>query len=784
MNRWRDLAAILAGRWQIPVAICALVGGAVALNHMKPPKRAVAFDAVLADVLRLAEAGAYFDAADVAANLLELKPPLPIEQQATLHDALAEIIYQQESRRGLPNRRNAGLLLEHHHAALACGHRPSTRAALRAGQAYEWFGRGQPAIDAYRSVLEQGPTTEARRMALQGLVRLLDGQSEAAQERYGYIQALLSEESVSPAYLWQTLQYAVQAALDQRDLERARQLLAIHGQRLKRSDLRGYHDYLWAWVHIQEGQTDLAERFLDRVDQWLAEHAVVGADMDRAGYLPALVRWLRGRLDLADARPQAALTHFDEALALQSHGPVLGATTIGRAQALAMLERHEAARQAVRTTLARRGTDVATRSVVLPRLRRAMVELRDSRHEQGDYENAIRYLELAFELATTAEPTVRLDLLEQLAHESELAAAAAERDGARALHRAAGEYYERAANSARSEEPRHAALLWAGATQFDQAGQTADARRLLTQFVKNHALDPRMPRALLQLGQAYAAEGQWDHAISCYERVIEGYPRLEESSRARLQTAHCLRARGSAHYAEAESVLRGLLEDEHIAPQARVFRDALFELCDLLYQQRACARAISCMEDFLAFYPDDPECCRVRFMLADAYRRSAYALRDDESRGPLAGRREAARERFRRAAALLANFEADAAPLEPAERALYERLALFGQGDCLFELNEPQTLEEALALFQQAVARYQNEPAALTAQVQIANVYLRQGKLTEAARAVERARWLLEGIPDQAFSESAGGTDRPSWDRFLSAVRASHLFRPVFADTR
>ena len=71
----------------------------------------------------------------------------------------------------------------------------------------------------------------------------------------------------------------------------------------------------------------------------------------------------------------------------------------------------------------------------------------------------------------------------------------------------------------------------------------------------------------------------------------------------------------------------------------------------------------------------------------------------------------------------------------------------------------------------------------MAAQVQIANIYLRQGKLIEAARAIERARWLLGSIPEHAFTEYDEGMDRAAWDRYLGIVRSSHLFRDVFAQT-
>jgi tetratricopeptide (TPR) repeat protein len=787
MQRLRSVTAALVGRWQVPLAICAILVGALALHQMKPPKQTVPFDSLLADVWVLVEAGALFDAANATANLLELDPPLPVDQRATLHDALAEITYLQELQRGLPNRKNTQLLLEHQQAALACGHRLDTRAALRTGQAQEWLGQTKRAISAYRTVLEREPGAEARRTALQGLVRLLEGQAEYAEERRQHIKALLAEEGVSPSYLWWALQHAVQEAIDFGDDERARRLLTDHGQRFTRSDLKGYYDYLWAWVYVREGRTKLAAPLLDQVDQWLAEHATADAEMDKAGFLPALSRWLRGRIELAEGRPQTALDLFDQAFALQSHGDLLVSTTIGRSLALGLLERHEAARKVIRDTVARLESDPTTLSVGRPRLRDAIKQLLDQRQLVQDYENAIAYLAVALELTPEGETGLQLDLLEQLGHQSAQAAqVAGDGQDPRQLHANAARCYEQAADLAYLDEPRHASLLWASAAQFDFAGRVADARRLLLRFVSGRSLDPRMPQALLQLGHAYAAAGELDEAIKHYEQLITKYPRLEETSRARLLTAGCLMALGEERYAEAGSILESLLEDEDIAPSARVFRDALFELCDLRYQQERWASAISRMEDFLAFFPEDAERYRIRFMLADAYRRSAHALLEDQTAATDAARLRVGRERFRRAADLFAAFLDDMAAMGPTQdraQGSYERLALLYRGDCLYELEQPTSLAEALATYRQAAARYQNEPAALAAQMQIANVYLRQGKLTEAARAVERARWLLRSIPDQAFDEYDDGMDRAAWDRYLSAVRSTHLFQDVLAKT-
>jgi tetratricopeptide (TPR) repeat protein len=173
-------------------------------------------------------------------------------------------------------------------------------------------------------------------------------------------------------------------------------------------------------------------------------------------------------------------------------------------------------------------------------------------------------------------------------------------------------------------------------------------------------------------------------------------------------------------------------------------------------------------------------------MLADAYRQSAQQLRDNPPvDAPRERTAEETRARLRRAAELFGAIVAAAdaarrdAALDPLDAA-YERLALMHLGDCLLELNEIESLSDALALFRQVAARYQGDAIALTAQVQIANIYLRMGRTIEAARAVERARWLLNATPDEALAASPDGFTRAEWDRFLTAVAQADVFGDVF----
>lgn len=772
-----DAATFWRGRWQIPLALVALFAFVGTLRQLAPSEPTLNVDQIIGDVELLLAQHRYVDASDAAANLLVMKPPLPAERQAQLHDLLAHAIFGATAGQPIPSQHNARLLVEHRLQAIELGRRAEPTELVELAEGYIWLDYDRAAIDALRQALAGDPPGSVRRTALYALIRLLDARPEAYEERRKYLQALLEEEGVATDFVWWALEYAVGDALDRGDTGAAWGLLEQHGLRFKRSDLRGYWEFLNAWILTGEGRHDEALPLVTWVDDWTGDNLTQASALRRGGFLPLLNRWLAGKIELAEQRPQDALRTFDYVLAQQPEGDVFVRATIGKAEALAMLERHASARSTIRAAVPRVSNKRERQFDGLARFRQLVAKLADTRAAAADDVAAIGYMELALELTPPAERQLRLTLLEQAGRLNMAAAARAQdRDTIRTLHAAAGDYLERAASLATEEEQRYADLLWDAAQQYDLAGEIESARRVLQVFTIGRDTDVRQPTAMLQLGQACEAMGELAHAVEWYERLITRFPKLEESARAQLLSARCRVDLGLEDPATVERMLLALLEQGHIDPTANVYRDALYTLCDLLYQRERYADAISRLEDFLLLYPRDPQIFRVRFVLADCYRRSAESLGESQN-GPMPRVQAESRQRYTRAAELYSQFLANAA--NDADRTpaleLYERLSLFYRADCLYALGADDDLREALALYKQAAARYQGTPAALNAQVQIANINLRQGQVTDAARAVERARWLLRSMPDNAFAGSAEAADRAYWDKYLTALASSRL---------
>ena len=92
------------------------------------------------------------------------------------------------------------------------------------------------------------------------------------------------------------------------------------------------------------------------------------------------------------------------------------------------------------------------------------------------------------------------------------------------------------------------------------------------------------------------------------------------------------------------------------------------------------------------------------------------------------------------------------------------RNAFFGQGIVLFELGR---FEEAIRAYSTATNRYQREPVALEAFVQIADAYRRLGRPIEARGTIEQARVVLGRIPPDSDFTKTTRYDRKEWDEVL-----------------
>jgi len=319
--------------------------------------------------------------------------------------------------------------------------------------------------------------------------------------------------------------------------------------------------------------------------------------------------------------------------------------------------------------------------------------------------------------------------------------------------------------------------LWHGIELYDKSANLQAVISAMELFVAERPDDPLAPDALLRLGRSYQAAGLFDKAINAFQRNQFRYPQSLAASRSAVPLAEAFIAKGPESFGKAESVLLSIVENNPIfTPAAEEFKSALFQLAQLYYRTGRYEEAVAKLEELTERYPKDERIGQLVFLMADSYRKSAalidvklLATSPQANSAPvvdIAQATAAKKERLEKARGL---FEraietyATNAPTTDTDK-LYQKLAHFYRADCMYDLGN---YTEAIKQYDAAAFRYQDDPSALAAYVQIVNAYCALGKTEEAKTANERAKWLLRRMPQEAFQNGAFAMPKAYWEQWL-----------------
>ena len=339
---------------------------------------------------------------------------------------------------------------------------------------------------------------------------------------------------------------------------------------------------------------------------------------------------------------------------------------------------------------------------------------------------------------------------------------------------------------------------------YDSAGDLPRIISALEAFVAERPEDALAPDAMLRLGQAFHTVGLFDKAIDAYRHNQFRYPKSLAASKSGVPLARAYIAKGPDFYRKAEEVLRGVVEDNvQVTPQATEFRESLFELAMLYYRTGRYELAIARAEEISQRYPEEERIGQIYFLTADSYRKSAIALENRIAEAKLqanslgaqslpttrpaldvaeatqarADRLGRARDRFGR----VISYYHDTVPQRDLDK-LYQKLAHFYRADCVYDLGE---YAAAIGLYGEAAFRYQDDPSALAAYVQIVNANVALGKIEEAKAANERAKWMLRRMPAEAFAQgSAVGMQKQYWEKWMQWAGDVGMFEGAIGGRR
>ncbi len=327
--------------------------------------------------------------------------------------------------------------------------------------------------------------------------------------------------------------------------------------------------------------------------------------------------------------------------------------------------------------------------------------------------------------------------------------------------------------------------LWRGIEMYDRASNLHSVISAMELFVAERPDDALAPDALLRLGRSYQAAGMFDKAISAFQRNQFRYPQSLAASKSAVPLAEAFIAKGPDSFGKAESVLLSVVENNLvITPAAEEFKQALFQLAQLYYRTGRYEESVAKLEELTVRYPNDEHIGQLVFLMADSYRKSAGlvdvkllatsnspsapAVDMVEANAARRSRLEKARSLFDRSIEVYSRK----APTTDTDR-LYQKLSHFYRADCMYDLGN---YNEAIKQYDAAAFRYQDDPSALAAYVQIVNAYCALGKLEEAKTANERAKWLLRRMPPESFQNGAFAMPKAYWEQWLKWTSASGMW--------
>lgn len=364
--------------------------------------------------------------------------------------------------------------------------------------------------------------------------------------------------------------------------------------------------------------------------------------------------------------------------------------------------------------------------------------------------------------------------------------------------RAAGVDYERLAE-ARFATRRYPTHLWDAAQAYFEGQSYTSTIRVLRDYLRYEPVR-RNAQALLLLGQSRMALGKSREAVDALRECIEFHPADAATYRARLECAKAYRDVGDAE--RAERLLQENLTGGTLRPESPEWRDSLFALGRLLYQEQRYREAIIRLEDAVARYPNDPQTMLAKYLVAESHRHAAEAPKQRYADAKTVNERERnldlVKEHLNQA---LASYEVVRRDItlhgknSRVDRAMLRNCYMF-KGAVLFERgafhqdearrarddNRPQAAEalfekaeqdllEAIQMYSFVSNLFQNDPFMLEALVQISHCWRRLGDGVKARGPITQALQLLERLPPDADFATTTNLNRNEWEVLLTEMR-------------
>ena len=342
--------------------------------------------------------------------------------------------------------------------------------------------------------------------------------------------------------------------------------------------------------------------------------------------------------------------------------------------------------------------------------------------------------------------------------------------------------------------------LWQAGRSFKLGQDFESAATAFRSYLKTEARTER-PMVLIALTEAYLSLNQVEDAITTIEDCMREFRRDPAIYQARLLASTAYLEQGDLN--KARQLLEENLHHDALTPRSDAWRDSLFALGMVLHRQgrlamiapepavsedpataklqhlerghRLLHEAIRHLSEAVARYPNAPQAIAARYALGESYRYSSrmplakFELETIESRRAALNRQindelDGAIKQYDQIVRLLNEQSHTLGPLSDEDEKIL-RNVYFARGTVLYDLGD---FEAAIKAYSTATSRYQHEPAALEAYVQIAACYRRLNKPLEARGTLEQAKLVMERIGENADFTTTTRYGREEWATLLN----------------
>lgn len=637
---------------------------------------------------------------------------------------------------------------------------------------YEWSGDYGRAVGALEDFL--GMVGDDRKPSIiKRIIKILPKTAIEHQFKYDeYIDRFLSLEGITDEDRVWAVDLKVERFYKNKRFKDAISLINDELGRLQDENLKLQLQYDLALGNYYEGRFDLAEPILRELLSKISE----------SNEFEAKILLVLGNICLKDARPVEAIVFFNRIIKSYPLTEYHLAALVGKAEAFTTLHRFKDAvetyRECFHLLTKLNGGSLINRDAFMESLEKVS----NSLHSEGLIDEAIVFSELELEFLDEMDSASKNRLYSRLAGWNEELAERLEKlipnveqqelieslkEKIRNHYAKAGSYYLKLADSlSLLDNQGSATALWQSCLAYESAGEIDRQFELLKRFVHNWPRDKRIPLALFRLADLCYKMGRYELAEQYFVELIKEYTRTPWALKARVLLAETYIAMGTERYKDAENILLGIVDDlsnqQLFTPESKEFRDALFMLGKLYYYQDRYDTAISRLEEALERYKDAPQVPESQFIMAQCYRKLAEQVKqemlnidDSVMLAQLTGRWKVYLSYARDLYLLVIRSLGDRSDLTDPLKT-YRKLAYVYYADCLFDLGD---YPSAIKAYEATIDKFPRDTIALSCYVQILNIYNRLGYWNKSKAILERMKWLLNQLPESAFSESIFSRD-------------------------